>query len=535
MSLIKVKIDGTEVEVPPGTTILKAAEQAGVEIPTFCYHDALTRPANCRMCLVNTNKAPKLLPACYSTVMDGMEVTTTDPKTEKTRKSTLEFILLHHPVDCPICDQAGECTLQNHYFDHSASKSRSFTRKNHKPKAVEIGPRVTFDAERCIVCTRCVRFCDEVSKSGELQVVQRGERSEISTFPGRSLDNAYSLNTVDLCPVGALTSTDFRFKMRVWFLNSANSVCSGCARGCNIIVDHGENRVQRYRPRYNADVNQFWMCDAGRETYQEFQQQRLDSGRVSGFEVPTKDALSAAAAAIDAFVKERSVDALAFVLSPLSTNEDTWGVLALAEALGVTRFYVGGRAAGQADELLVLADKNPNRKGLETLLAARGLTAEPLSALTTGIASGAVGGVVWVGHEHPRNAPLEAALQKLALRVVLTSNASVWSTGASVIVATRTFEESDGTWTNAAGKTQRLFRALEPLREIPPTWDAAARIGRALSAALPLWLSARSVFDELVRAAPTLATTWDGPSGRKQGRPDVPNPGFRAQAFPRRG
>ncbi len=451
--LLKVNIDGHDLEVEKGTTILKAAEQVGVEIPTFCYHPGLSAPANCRMCLINTNKSPKLLPACYATCMDGMEVQTQDERTLKTRKSTLEFILLHHPVDCPICDQAGECVLQDNYFDHSAQPSRLFTMKGVKPKATSLGPNVMLDAERCIVCTRCVRFCDEITGSGELRVVHRGERSYVTTFPGRALDNDYSVNTADICPVGALTAKDFRFKMRVWFLSSDESVCSGCSRGCNIWLDHGQGEIQRYRPRENQDVNAWWMCDPGRLSYKEFQQDRITEARIGDTAHPLRQVITRAARSLSTAADPSKV---AIVPSLLMTDEDLRALMTLHSKLGLGPIYEGGRADGKEDDILQKADKNPNRKGLHDALAAAGATAKPLSMLSSDISLGHVEGVLWCGHEHAADAELETALGGLALRIVLASNESGWTRGAPTVLPTKPFAEIDGHWTNFEGKVQRL-------------------------------------------------------------------------------
>lgn len=462
---MKVSIDGHELEVEAGTTILTAAQQAGVEIPTFCFHPGLSAPANCRMCLVNTNKAPKLLPACYATCMDGMEVTTRDEKTLRTRKSTLEFILLHHPVDCPICDQAGECVLQDNYFAHSAQPSRTFTRKNHKPKATPIGPNVILDAERCIVCTRCVRFCDEVTKTHEMQVVNRGDRSFVTTFPGRELANDYATNTVDICPVGALTSRDFRFKKRVWFLKSASSVCSGCSRGCNIFVDHADGQVQRYRPRENAAVNKWWMCDPGRLSYKEFQAARVTEARIGSAAHPLREAIAAAARTLHGAGAD-----VAVVPSLLMTNEDLVALAVLSQRAGWTTWYVGGRAPGKEDAILQLADKNPNRAGLAGVAAAFGITTRPLSELGSKHA-----GLLWLGHEHA-GAEAYAARSK----VVVASNDAPALANASVTLPVRTFEEVDGTWTNATGLNQALAAGPVVTNGALPTWELLFKLVRAL-------------------------------------------------------
>ncbi|MFT7624161.1 MAG: NADH-quinone oxidoreductase subunit G [Myxococcota bacterium] len=483
---LNLTIDGHVLAVDKGTTILKAAESVGVEIPTFCYHPGLSAPANCRMCLVNTNKSPKLLPACYATCMEGMEVTTDDDKTLRTRKSTLEFILLHHPVDCPICDQAGECVLQDNYFNHSAQPSRLFTMKGTKPKAEQLGPNVMLDAERCIVCTRCVRFCDEISGSGELRVVNRGERSFVTTFPGKLLDNDYATNTVDICPVGALTSKDFRFKMRVWFLKNAPSVCGGCSRGCNIWLDHGKpggagpSEIQRYRPRENQDVNGWWMCDPGRLSYQEFQQDRLSRGRLLDVEHPVKQVVARAARTIARFSASSEASKIAVVPSLMMTNEDAEALARITQKMGLGQWYEGGRPDGKQDDLLQNADKNPNRAGVRAAATAAGRDLKPLSTLAADIASGKVGGVLWLGHEHAQDDALASALGRLEVRIVLASNESVWTRGAAVVLPIRTFEESDGHWTNFEGKVQRLTAGPDPRGEAKPAWDLLLGMARRM-------------------------------------------------------
>ena len=516
---LKVTIDGTELEVERGTTILQAAEQVGVEIPTFCYHEGLSAPANCRMCLVSTNKSNKLLPACYGTCQDGMEVTTDDERTVRTRKSTLEFILLHHPVDCPICDQAGECVLQDNYFNHSTSPSRLFTKKAHKPKAEPIGPNVMLDAERCIVCTRCVRFCEEITKTNELQVMHRGERAYITTFPGQQIDNDYATNVVDLCPVGALTSRDFRFKMRVWFLKSANSVCSGCSRGCNIVVDHGQGTVQRYRPRTNMDVNQWWMCDPGRLSYKELQQERLERATIDGEAHPVREVLAGVVRSLTQLQKAHGLNKLAIVPSLSATNEDLYALSKLSELAGFGEWYVGGRAPGKEDELLQKADKNPNRKGLDLVLAASGRIGHPLRQLATDISLGKVKGVLWIGHEHAADDSVIAAVKGLGTRIAFASNGSPAISAAELVLPVRTFEEVDGTWTNFEGRVQRISAGPAAAGESVALWDLVYRLAKALGhrEAMPKALSIRQLSKAMAADLPAFADlTFDtiGESGR---------------------
>src|SRR5436190_1899827 len=271
----KVTIDGKEIEVEAGANLIEAARRLGIEIPHYCYHPGLSIAGQCRLCMVDIDKAPRPTIACNTLAADGMVVHTETDRVKETRRSIMEFHLINHPLDCPVCDQAGECWLQIYYMKHGLYDPRMKDEKVHKPKALPLGPHVMLDAERCILCSRCVRFCDEITGTGELGIFNRGDHSEIGLFPGRDLENKYSGNVVDICPVGALTDRDFRFQVRVWYLDTAKSICPGCARGCNIEVHvnrrrphhAGGKRVARLKPRFNADVNKWWLCDEGRYGY----------------------------------------------------------------------------------------------------------------------------------------------------------------------------------------------------------------------------------------------------------------------------
>ena len=261
--MAKIIINGKIIVVKDGITILEAAKEAGIEIPHFCYHPCLSISGNCRICAVEIKGRQEPVISCKEIVSDGMNISTDSELIQKHRQSVLEFILINHPLDCPVCDKAGECKLQNYYFDYSLKQSRFKEQKVNKPKMLKVGQHIIMDAERCIECSRCIRFCKEITKTNELSFEERSDRTRISIFPGNELNNQYSLCTVDLCPVGALTSIDFRFKKRVWFLKTDSSICNGCATGCNIYVDHHDNIIYRWRPRENNAVNKTWMCDYG--------------------------------------------------------------------------------------------------------------------------------------------------------------------------------------------------------------------------------------------------------------------------------
>ena len=503
-----LKIDGREVTVDRGKTVLEAAADLGIEIPTFCYHPGLSRPANCRMCLVDIQgrpdrPPPKPIPACYTQVSDGMEIFTDNERVKAVRKHVLEFILLNHPVDCPICDQAGECVLQDHYFGYSTTPSRLAGKKVHKPKVKVLGPDVVLDAERCITCTRCVRFCDEIAKQPQLEVVNRGERSEITTFPGEQLDNPYAGNVVDICPVGALTSRDFRFRTRVWFLQSHESVCPECERGCRVRVDTYENVPRRVKPLHNPHVNDWWMCDAGRGAFK-----NAPDGTVR-MEGPLVDADGKRGTVHLADALDRAADILeqadagkvAVIVTPWLTNEDALVVgRLLTEGLAGTRVFLGGRPEGFSDDILIRPDKNPNRRGVTEIFSALGLETQPLSALS----ADGLGAVVVVGDEHGLDEVHEAALAKAEERIVIGSRMSPLWHMASVFLPARVHLEKNGTFTNCDGIVQRIYQAVRPAGTCKSEGWYALKLAQALGADLG-YASPDAIFSDLTARVPAFA------------------------------
>jgi NADH-quinone oxidoreductase subunit G len=382
----KVIINGQEIEVPQGTTVLAACEEVGIRIPYFCWHPALSIAGNCRMCLVEVEKLPKLVISCNTVVTEGMVVHTTSERVKKAQQGVLEIMLANHPLDCPICDQAGECELQNRYFDFSLAKSNFHEEKLKKPKNKLLSDKIVFDGERCILCSRCVRFSDEISKESELGIFERGAESVIDVFPGKQLESPYQLNMVDICPVGALTSADFRFKCRVWYLKPTAGVCTKCSRGCSIIVDREDNVVHRYRPRKNPYINDFWMCDEGRLSYKEIAENRVLTPMIRGADGKLAPASwDDATKLVATKLKALGGESVAAVASAFETNEANWALRKFfSEALGSAN--LGSTAAelgmGEGDDFLRTADKTPNRTGLAKLgLATGNLTDEKCKGL----------------------------------------------------------------------------------------------------------------------------------------------------------
>ncbi|HJL14629.1 MAG TPA: 2Fe-2S iron-sulfur cluster-binding protein [Sandaracinaceae bacterium LLY-WYZ-13_1] len=503
------KLDDQEIPFEEGDTIIRAAWRAGVEIPHYCWHPGLSIAANCRMCLVEIRSGrqmalpvlewddkkkeyveatkPKLQPACQVPASEGMEVYANSEHALKGQESTQEYLLLNHPVDCPICDQAGECKLQDYWLTSQAKLKRKKTPRVHKPKGVRFGPTIIYDAERCIMCTRCIRVCDELVGDHVLDMRERGNTNEIVLSPGRELDHDYTLMTEHVCPVGALTSRDFRFKARVWFLKSAQGVCTGCATGCNSWVDYDPRyqRVYRLRPRDNEDVNQFWMCDDGMMTYKRFHEDRILTGRVRASgrvnEVPRDLAVEAAAKVLEKADGRK----LAFVLSAQHPSEDNYVLAKLAEEhFGTDRVYLTALPDWKGDDILRHPDHNPNRAGAEAV--AKG-AAKSMEDLVADVESGEVTAVISLGWATSLTEAELAPLSTLAgegvggaAHVNLTSNAGALTSTASVVVPVASPAEMSGTFVNAKGMAQRFRKAISAPGGIVPAWQTLIEIGRAL-------------------------------------------------------
>lgn len=503
---VTLTIDGQQVTVPKGTNVLEAARKLGIELSAFCYHPGLSIAACCRQCLVSVEKNPKLQPSCQQVAGEGMVVHTSDATSTTARKQMLEFTLVNHPIDCPICDKAGECTLQKLYFDHDNASSRVDVPKVHKHKVVDLGPHIVLDSERCILCTRCIRVCDEVAGVHQLEMAHRGDHEELGTAPGARLDNPYSLNTVDVCPVGALTSKDFRFSMRAWELDSSPSVCPGCATGCNIELHHKQERVWRIQPRLNPGVNGHWMCDEGRFTYHALREERLTVPTVGGLPASWDKAIDAAKAKLTAALK--TPGAVAVVLSTQASNEDNFALARLAAAWKAT-VYVAGRPAepARADDKLRDADVNPNTAGVKALAP----TAQPVSALEPGINTGAVRVVVALGHDLPLSETALGRLRAIDLYLALATHERGPVASAGVALPIAAWAEQPGSFTNRDNQLQRFHAAIAAPGQAVAGWEVAVRLARATGANLT-WAAARDVWKDMTAAV----AAWKGaPWGRE--------------------
>ncbi len=465
--MAKITIDGKIFEADPKRTIIEAARENGIEIPHFCWHPRLSVAGNCRMCLVEVEKMPKLAIACAMQVMDGMVVYTANPKVVNAREAVMEFLLINHPLDCPICDEAGECKLQDYAYNYSVGYSRFEEDKVHKPKRVELGPNVLLDTERCIMCSRCVRFCDEIAQKPQLTFTQRGTHVELTTFPGEQLDNPYAMNTIDICPVGALTSRDFRFKARVWEMSSTETICPGCSRGCNMYSWVRNNEILRQTPRFNPEVNDFWMCDAGRlESFKHVNvADRIKTPMMKKndllLEVGWDEAIAKAAGELKGFKKSE----IAVIGSAYDTNEDNYLLQKFAtEVLGTKNIaFVRHVVVGDEDNILIRADKTPNSLGAEKVGIRPREGGMNYDGIIKAIKEGHVKALFVVDDNIASDPHIANALRKLEFLVVNFSFENETTRMADILFPTSTFAEKNGTFTNFQGRVQRIRPSVATL------------------------------------------------------------------------
>ena len=509
----KVTLDGKELDAPAGINLIEAAEHLGVEIPHYCYHPGLSIPGNCRMCLVEVEKIPKLQIACNTRVADGIVVLTNNPRVKAAQKAVLEFLLINHPIDCPVCDQAGECKLQDYYMDYDDESSRfELGRKNHKGKAIYVGSDVMLDQERCILCARCTRFFDEVTKTGELAIFNRGDHCEIDTYPGRPIDNKYAGNVIDICPVGALTSKDFRFRMRVWYLHETPSVCSGCERGCAIDIDHHRGRIYRFKPRYNPEVNSYWMCDEGRYGFGVLQtESRATKALYRSADrllpEPYPAAIRRAAAQIREYGEAHGANAIGALIGARATNEEIFALKRLmkevigSDHLGGFSFTPAGLSGD--DQLLIRANKNPNTRGLIAL----GIGADGVDRLTPPIAAGQLKLLIVLRCDLVQALGEAEFLKRfgpLDYLVVLDTDLSETVQMANQMLPIAAYQELDGTFTNFQSHVQRLTKAYDPPGEALTAIEAIERLGHALDE-VGRSKTTDAVFAELAASEPAFA------------------------------
>ena len=477
----KITVDGTPIDAKPGQMILQACNEAGVEIPQYCYHPGLSIVASCRICLVEVEGVPKLVPACQTPIRDGMVVHAKSSKSIANQKQVMEYLLINHPLDCPVCDQAGECYLQDYSYQYGRSQSRFEEDKQKNPKK-DVGDSIMLYSDRCIMCTRCVRFTREVAGTSELFVEGRGHKEEIAIFPGRPVNNKIAGNVVDLCPVGALLDKDFLFKQRVWLLKESPSISPVDAGGENIYLHHNDGVIYRVKPRYNADVNGWWISDDTRYSYKAVQDPaRLRGPRKLQYGAPAEltyaRAIEEAAAGLKAVATAAGEGSLFAMLSPMMACEEAYllgkyirsldpqavlvlGPVPRAEADDVFKHNVSGK-----ETFRIQAEKVPNAAGINRVIEVLGgprasfdeLGANPTDAIKKLKGGWVVGGYLskWL----PASLP---AVLRSGFRVVQDILPSALTDSADVLLPSAAWAEKDGCWENFAGKVQPFVAAVQP-------------------------------------------------------------------------
>jgi len=523
--IFSVQIDGVWHQFPKGTRLIEACEQAGSYVPRYCYHKKLSSPGNCRMCLIEMGM-PKMGPdrkpelgsdgkplinwmarpqiSCAQDIADGMGVRTDSPLVKECQRGVMEFLLINHPLDCPICDQAGECRLQEFSVEYGTAASRFLENKVKKPKNVQLGPRVTLDDERCILCSRCIRFCQEIVHDDVLGFIDRGSHTVLTAHPGKPLENNYSLNTVDICPVGALTSTDFRFKMRVWFLKETKSICTSCATGCNTIVGTREDIIYRQTPRENDAVNSCWMCDYGRLnfTYLESEKRLLQPRIFSDGKLIAADWKTTIA---DAALQLRYFSGweIAIVASGRMTNEELWLTAQIAKLLGTQWIDIVPRH-GPGDDVLLSEDRNPNANGARLIL---GLASDPgtkLPAIVEAVKSGQVKALVALGEKPTAFGISGEPLSQLPAFIIMDILSNETTECATAILPGFGFAEKRGSMINGKGRLQRLNRAVRGPGNSHDDWEILRDLLQALGGGNGI-SSIEDVFRQMSDSVPALA------------------------------
>ncbi len=520
--MVTVTIDGHEVQIAEGTNIVEAALKAGIEVPTYCYHPGLSVVGQCRICFVEIEDQPRLVTACSTPVAEGMSVLTASERVNEARAAVMEFLLENHPLDCPVCDQAGECYLQDYSFEHGLDTTHMVDERRTFPGFERrlIGPHVVQNQNRCIQCTRCIRFTEEISGTGDLTMKSRGNHSYIDTFNGEPYDNPWSACAADVCPVGALTVKEFRFRARVWHLEETPSVCPGCSIGCNVDLGHFKGVVYRFVPRHNAEINGWWMCDYGRFLAESLNARDIEQPARTGDQGAAEMSWSEA---IDEITRLLSSDSeVQVVASPNLPNEALFlAKKVFADHLGVrvlTPVYRGEnrRMKNGQRQWIANVDSHPNSTGARLI----GLPIGDQDALTTMLGSSTGPLVVLDNHAHPW-LQTEAAAEMLKGRpvIALGRTHTPLSRQASVLLPLASWAETDGTYTSSTGRVQLAQRGLFPKAGAKPASEALLLLAARLGLEIDPGLSPRALFEELAAEVPAFA----GMTYRRlAGEPGVP-------------
>ena len=495
--MVNIQVDGHWIQVPRGTRMIEACKLAEKEVPHYCYHPKLSSPGNCRMCLVQMGMPPRPNPgeepsydengfqkiswmprpviACANTVGENMGIRTKGDLVEKCREGVMEFLLINHPLDCPICDQAGECGLQEFSVQHGKGSSRFKEDKVKKPKNVKIGPRIRLDDERCIMCSRCIRFMDEVAQEPVLGFSERGTHTTVGVYPGRELDNNYGLNTVDLCPVGALTSNDFRFQMRTWFLKETPSIDTNCGTGTNIIIWTRGNKIFRVTPRQNDDVNSCWMPDSHRLSYTcPSDDNRLSAPLIKADGVHEETCWSNSISAAAEAIKQFEGNEIAIIASGKQTNEELFMMRTLAAELGTDLISIIPHTQ-ESDKMLISEDRNPNTTGAGLVLGLDDPT-EKLAAIKDGISNGSIKAVI-AASEDLLDAGFSAEdIDGLELLISIFNTTNATAQASDIVFPGASSAEKRGSMINVTGRLQKLNAACIPPADARDDWEIISEL-----------------------------------------------------------
>ncbi len=485
--LVNLEIDGHSVAVAKGTTIIQAAEKLALSIPYYCYHQNLSIAGNCRMCQVEVEGAPKLMIACHTQVTEGMKVKTqlTSPAVKKAQEATLEFILINHPLDCTVCDQAGHCKLQDYHYDYNAKPSRFLEEKVHKIKAEPLGPNVILDGERCIMCTRCIRFCDEITGTSELGMVNRGDRSMITVHPGKDLDNALSGSVVDLCPVGALTHRKWRFNTRIWYTKQTDTICPGCSTGCNVKVAVRDQQIVQVKARHNEQVNKEWLCDEGRYGFERF----LPESRV--LQPTLKGAECNWDVIVNQVKKIKDVNPI-ILIAPDLYLEEYFVIKDFLDRV-IKKYQVAvaykERNLNDVEKILVSPDYAANFRGAEFAGLIDGSFSARYNELVSRVRGAGAQGVLLIGDRaidsRDVDAQLLAGLKQTETTIgVVTDAAADLSKALQLLIPGRSVLEKSGLLVNRQQRLQYAERIVDFPASTEPEWRIIAKISDKLGTKL---------------------------------------------------
>ena len=504
--MVNIQVDGHWIQVPRGTRMIEACKLAEKEVPHYCYHPKLSSPGNCRMCLVQMGMPPRPNPgeepsydengfqeiswmprpviACANTVGENMGIRTQGELVEKCREGVMEFLLINHPLDCPICDQAGECSLQEFSVEHGKGSSRFKEDKVKKPKNVKIGPRIRLDDERCIMCSRCIRFMDEVAEEPVLGFSERGTHTTVGVYPGRELDNNYGLNTVDLCPVGALTSNDFRFQMRTWFLKETASIDTNCGTGTNIIIWTRGNKIFRVTPRQNDEVNSCWMPDSHRLSYTcPSHDNRLSAPLIKADGVHEETCWSNSITAAGEAIKQFEGNEIAIIASGKQTNEELFMMRTLAAELGSDLISIIPHTQ-ESDKMLISEDRNPNTTGAGLVLGLDDPT-EKLETIKDGISNGSIKAVI-AASEDLLDAGFSADdIDALELLISIFNTTNATAQASDIVFPGASSAEKRGSMINVTGRLQKLNAACIPPADARDDWEIISDLILAITGETP--------------------------------------------------